>query len=270
MANNPIITPKNVVIAISSFLKSLFGQDMKVYVSPNVQDTELPCFFINFIPVTGIGNLQVGEEFYLMKYMVDISYVRQQNEPNLYLTYMDTMSILDVNFPFIPFKYTDDSGVEHTVPVRTYEREYKINRDALHYQFKLELQTYLTNDNEANLIESYEREIDVQMVGDDGLPIYPEPPEREKARLYIEPKRIELSVGEESRVYASFSEYFPYEKTYGWYVINPPDAPYPGIVGIYISGRITAFNVGTCEIVVRHPYNPDDVEEDYCIVTVTE
>lgn len=265
MANNPIITPKNVVIAISSFLKSLFGQDMKVYVSPNVQDTELPCFFINFIPVTGIGNLQVGEEFYLMKYMVDISYVRQQNEPNLYLTYMDTMSILDVNFPFIPFKYTDDSGVEHTVPVRTYEREYKINRDALHYQFKLELQTYLTNDNEANLIESYEREIDVQMVGDDGLPIYPEP---DKPMIYIEPKRVTMRIGEEIRFQVSFSESFPYDEDWMFQTINPPNTPYPGIVQVFVSGRTVAHNVGQCEVIVMHPTHRDI--RDSCIVTVTE
>lgn len=117
-----------------------------VYINPNQQHTKLPCFFVQFVNNNNIVNDTVSrDKRFLRTFFIDLIYMNDYNLTNLYTEYAGIADILDANLQFIPYIYntSDEPDVEKTTLIRTYQRNYNINLDALHYRFTVKLHTYL-------------------------------------------------------------------------------------------------------------------------------
>lgn len=135
------VSTNNVMLSISKKLQTLFP-GIKVYNSPNMQLTDLPCFFINFIPSSSIkpNTVYYGSKFErLMK--LEIIYMEQYNESSMYKRYNDVLDKLEYNMEFLDFLYYDEDDNEYSVLIRTYDRGYYFNTE-LHYKLTLKLHVY--------------------------------------------------------------------------------------------------------------------------------
>lgn len=94
-----------------------------VYANPNQQGTKLPAFFITFMP-SEIRS-QVDNRF-LRTLKVDLIYLERHNLPDLYDRYLMAAERLDLALETFPLGET---------VLRTLERKWFVELDALHYQF---------------------------------------------------------------------------------------------------------------------------------------
>ena len=123
------------IFALNHVLDSVAGLLNKkypypVYVSPNQQGTQYPCFFIFFMPSTIEG--QIGGRF-IRDLGLDIVFVQQRNIINGNAEIHAVAEYLDENLEL--FSYTDGNG--ETALIRTYEREGQTEDDELHYKFHI-------------------------------------------------------------------------------------------------------------------------------------
>lgn len=103
-----------------------------MYEDPNQQGTDTPCMFlqIRYSPT----EKQLDGRF-LRKLGVDLVYLEDFNIPDLRQKYLSAAQELDLVMDTFP--YSDGEGAG-TVLVRTYDREWTIEEDALHYKFELQ------------------------------------------------------------------------------------------------------------------------------------
>lgn len=99
------------------------------YEDPNQQKTALPCAFVQQTYST-ITN-RVGRRF-LRHIGLDLTYLVDYNLPNMQQLYVAAAEVLDENMELIP--YSDGTN---TAQLHTYDRETRIDLDALHYKFEL-------------------------------------------------------------------------------------------------------------------------------------
>lgn len=122
--------------AIAGTLNEHFN-GIPVYSNPNQQDTEIPCFFITFMP-SSIDEQIDG--FFLQKIGVDIVYLDEYNIPDLYDRYSGIAQTMDEVMAWIPFG--------HRV-LHTSKRKWKIDLSALHYQFEIKVRVSKGRNNPA-------------------------------------------------------------------------------------------------------------------------
>lgn len=144
MANRAVLSIPLILQSIAKYLTAQTGIE-NIYLNPNAQNTKLPCFFVQPIPLSGIKNSVVNRVQRTM--MVDIIYINQFDLEDLYDQYIEMAEKLDLAF-HIGFIYKDTTSMsEVDVQVRAYDKQYTINRDALHYKFRLDLDaTYMPED----------------------------------------------------------------------------------------------------------------------------
>ena len=124
------------IFALNNILDSLAGvlknqyPDYPVYGSPNRQGTQFPCFFIFFMPADLDG--QVGGLF-IRDLGIDIIFVQQMNVYNGNEQILKIAEYLDESLEL--FSYVDGSGASSFI--RTFERQWKIEDEELHYQFHI-------------------------------------------------------------------------------------------------------------------------------------
>lgn len=117
----------NLINSIASMLADRYG--LPVYASPNQQGTNYPCFFVFLRPsymhdqIDRIGKREI---------FFDVVYVQARNCPDAYSDIYEKADGLDELFDIV--LYTDGA---HTVPLHTHERQYSIEDQELHYQFKI-------------------------------------------------------------------------------------------------------------------------------------
>lgn len=102
-----------------------------MYEDPNQQGTDTPCMFLQlrYSPT----EKQLDGRF-LRKVGVDLVYLEDFNIPDLHQKYLSAAQALDLVMDTFPYFDGDSPG---TVLVRTYDREWTIDEDALHYKFEL-------------------------------------------------------------------------------------------------------------------------------------
>ena len=99
------------------------------YEDPNQQGSEMPCAFLQqrFSYLT----LSTGGRW-LRRIGLDLTYLEDCNLPNLQQRYQSAAEALDLVLETFPY-----SGGTSSTLLRTYDREWRIDADALHYKFEL-------------------------------------------------------------------------------------------------------------------------------------
>lgn len=99
-----VFSLNNVLYSIGYQLKQLFNK--KVYINPNQQSTELPCFFVQLVPTS---HLQEGISKDIYNIQIDIIYLIDINDNNQYTNFYDIMNVLDANMHVINYRLDDDN-----------------------------------------------------------------------------------------------------------------------------------------------------------------
>ena len=121
----------NISLSLADYLAPEFP-GVHFYEDPNQQGTQIPCMFLQQRFAT-IKLRQGGRYFQTIG--LDLTYLEDYNLPNLQRLYETAAGTLDGLMELIP--YAAD-GSPPTL-LRTYEREWRIDQDALHYKFELRL-----------------------------------------------------------------------------------------------------------------------------------
>lgn len=101
------------------------------YEDPNQQDSKPPMMFLQ--TRTNRLTLETGG-FWLRTLGIDLVYHLEYNLPNLQQLYQAAGEQLDLLMETFPYS---DGTTEGTVLLRTYDREWNIDLDELHYRFEL-------------------------------------------------------------------------------------------------------------------------------------
>ena len=124
---------------ISTFAQSLAAYlaplmpGVTFYEDPNQQNTQCPCAFLQ----QRSSQIKLGRDgWWLRQVDLDLTYLEDYNLPNLQQLYEAAAETLDLCMETIPYS---DGTSEETALLRTYERDWRIDLDALHYRFTLKV-----------------------------------------------------------------------------------------------------------------------------------
>ncbi len=102
-----------------------------MYEDPNQQGTETPCMFLQQRYAYTDKQL---DGYYLRRIGLDLTYLEDYNLPDLQRRYLAAAEALDLVMDTIPYKDTEEGRPSL---IRAYDREWRIDLDALHYKFEL-------------------------------------------------------------------------------------------------------------------------------------
>lgn len=111
--------------SIAGVLKAQYP-NIPVYNNPSGQGTDVPCFFLFFMP-TETENQMCRRV--MRNIGIDIVYLVEKNDPDAHDQMVSAADTLDYALEFIPY--------EGTEKLRTFDREWKIDEGELHYQLKI-------------------------------------------------------------------------------------------------------------------------------------
>lgn len=124
-------TISTVAQSLSAYLAPTFP-GVTIYENPNQQGSQTPCMFLqqrySYIKVKTAGR-------FLRQIGLDLTYLVDYNLPNIQQLYQAAAESLDEVMETFP--YTD--GTNPAELIRTYNREWRIDLDALHYKFELQV-----------------------------------------------------------------------------------------------------------------------------------
>lgn len=118
----------NLAASLAAYLAPYFP-GVTFYPGPNQQGTEPPCMFLQQrysypdLQQDGRRRLRIG---------LDLAYLLDYNLPNMQLQYQEAADTLNVVME--TFLYSDGTD---TALLRTYDKESRIDLDALHYKFEV-------------------------------------------------------------------------------------------------------------------------------------
>ena len=103
-----------------------------MYEDPNQQGTVCPCMFLQqrYSYITR----ETGTDWYLRRLGLDLTYLLDYNVPNQQRQYEAAAEALDLVMETFP--YTDGSETT-SVLIRTYDREWRIDLNELHYKCEI-------------------------------------------------------------------------------------------------------------------------------------
>lgn len=128
-----------------------------MYEDPNQQGTDPPCMFLQ--QRYSYLTLQTGG-YWLRRIGLDLTYLLDYNLTDLQTQYQTAAESLDLVMETVP--YNDGTG---TALVRTYDREWRIDLDAMHYRFELRERVKLPKD--ANQTKMQTMDYNQQITGKD-------------------------------------------------------------------------------------------------------
>lgn len=103
-----------------------------MYEDPNQQGSQPPCMFLQ----TRYNRLSKEAGGYWLRTLgIDLVYLLDYNLPNLQQLYQQAGEALDLALETFP--YSDGGAGAEPVLLRTYDREWKVDRNELHYKFEL-------------------------------------------------------------------------------------------------------------------------------------
>lgn len=118
----------NLAASLAAYLAPYFP-GVTFYPGPNQQGTEPPCMFLqqryNYADLQQDGRrrLRIG---------LDLAYLLDYNLPNMQLQYQEAADTLNVVMETFPYSDGADTAL-----LRTYDKEARIDLDALHYKFEV-------------------------------------------------------------------------------------------------------------------------------------
>lgn len=123
------------------------------YEDPNQQGTKTPCMFLQ--QRYSHTNIKQGGRF-LRRIGLDLTYLVDYNLPDMQQRYEAATETLDYVMETFPYK--DETTAEGTL-LRTHDRNWRIDLDAMHYLF--ELKVWVTMPEEFNPMETmdYNQEV---------------------------------------------------------------------------------------------------------------
>lgn len=125
-------TISTVAKSLAAYLE-LYFPNVTLLQNPTQQNTNPPCMFLqqrySFIKVKTAGR-------FLRQIGLDLVYRERYNLPNLQELYQTAAEQLDLLMETFPYS---DGATEGTALLRTYEREWRIDQDAMHYKFELQV-----------------------------------------------------------------------------------------------------------------------------------
>ena len=130
-------TVRTMARSLADYLAPVFP-DVLFYADPNQQGTHCPCFFLQ--QRDSSWRQEMGGAF-LRRISLDLTYLLDYHLPDLQRQYEAAAETLDLRMAAFP--YLDDEDGTEPVWVRTYDREWRIDLDALHYQFALRERVWL-------------------------------------------------------------------------------------------------------------------------------
>lgn len=102
-----------------------------MYEDPNQQGSQPPCMFLQ----TRYNRLKLEMGGYWLRTLgLDLTYLLDYNLPDLQRQYQAAAEALDLVMETFP--YSDGSSEEQAL-LRTYNREWTVDLDAMHYKFEL-------------------------------------------------------------------------------------------------------------------------------------
>lgn len=105
--------------------------DVTFYEDPNQQGSKPPMMFLQ----TRTNRLELETGGYWRRTLgVDLVYLLEYNLPNLQQLYQAAGETLDLLMETFPYS---DGDTEGTALLRTYDREWNIDLDELHYRFEI-------------------------------------------------------------------------------------------------------------------------------------
>lgn len=131
--SSSVFTINRILYSIGKVLKDLFNNP--IYINPNQQSTELPCFFVQLIPnehlIQGIGK---RAEY---KLNIDVIHLVDYNKNDTYTYFYDIVNKLDANLDNIPLLDIGE-GEEEVKPNGSfgcYNRSFSTEQGKLTYKF---------------------------------------------------------------------------------------------------------------------------------------
>lgn len=118
----------NLAASLAAYLAPYFP-GVTFYPGPNQQGTEPPCMFLQErysypdLQQDGRRRLRIG---------LDLAYLLDYNLPNMQLQYQEAADTLNVVMETFPYSDGTDTAL-----LRTYDKESRIDLDALHYKFEV-------------------------------------------------------------------------------------------------------------------------------------
>lgn len=124
-------TISTIAKSLADYLTPLFP-GVTFYEDPNQQDSKPPMMFLQqrYAHIEPRRN----NGYYLRRIGLDLTYLLDYNLPNMQQLYQQAAERLDLLMETFP--YSD--GTDTTL-LRTYDREWRIDLDALHYKFELQV-----------------------------------------------------------------------------------------------------------------------------------
>lgn len=123
-------TTETLAQSLAEYLAPYFP-GVSFYANPNQQGTKLPCMFLqNRGGETKLR--QAGRWLRIIR--LDLVYLLEYNRPDLQSEYIAAAETLDEIMELFPYNCSGQSTL-----LRTYNRTYEIEPDALHYKFDLQV-----------------------------------------------------------------------------------------------------------------------------------
>ena len=133
-------TVSTIAQSLASYLApSLPG--VTFFENPNQQGSTTPCMFLQ--QRYSYPKLKQGGRW-LRQIGLDLTYLVDYNLPNMQELYQTAAEALDLVMETFP--YTDGT-TEETTLLRTYDREWRIDLDGMHYKFELQVWVELPEEN---------------------------------------------------------------------------------------------------------------------------
>ena len=127
--------------------------DVTFYEDPNQQDSKPPMMFLQ----TRTNRLELETGGYWRRIMgVDLVYLLEYNLPNLQQLYQIAGEQLDLLMETFPYS---DGTTEDTVLLRTYDREWNIDLNELHYKFELRERVSIPKEYAKMMTMDYDEEV---------------------------------------------------------------------------------------------------------------
>lgn len=132
-------TLSNLARSLSDYLAPTLP-GVTFYEDPNQQGSKPPMMFLQtrYSSLT----LETGG-FWRRRLGLDLTYLLDYHLPDLQRRYQAAAEVLDLVMETFPYS---DGAAEGTVLLRTYDREWRIDLDALHYRFELRERVTLPED----------------------------------------------------------------------------------------------------------------------------
>lgn len=124
-----------------------------MYEDPNQQNSKPPMMFLQ--QRYSYVSLETGG-FWRRRIGLDLTYLLDYNLPNLQQLYQSAAESLDLVMETFPYNDGFNAG---TVLLRTYEREWSIDLDAMHYKFELRERVTLPEDFNPMQTMDYSEEV---------------------------------------------------------------------------------------------------------------